>query len=214
MLQPEQSPYVRSNEAVAEEQTLAESVGVVLDFLRRQYRPIAIAVAIAVALGFIYLLTTPPTYTATASLLIDTKNAQLFQRQSTASDMPIDTGMVESQVEILKSETIALAVIDKLHLDQDPEFLNPPRGLVSTLLGVVFGLFSSHEPASDFVTKRAAVAVFQSRLEIKRVGLTYVISVGFRSPNPDRAAEIANAVANAYIDDQLESTYAAARRSR
>jgi succinoglycan biosynthesis transport protein ExoP len=213
MLQPEQSPYVRSSEAVAEEQTLTESVGVVLDFLRRQYRPIAIAVAIAIALGFIYLLTTPPTYTAAASLLIDTKNVQLFQRQSAASDMPIDTGMVESQVEILKSETIALAVIDKLHLDQDPEFLNPPRGLVSTLLGVVFGLFSSHEPASDFVIKRAAVGAFQSRLEIKRVGLTYVISVGFRLHNPDRAAQIANEVANAYIDDQLESTYAAARRA-
>jgi polysaccharide biosynthesis transport protein len=213
MLQPEQSPYASSSEAVSEEQTLAESFRAVLDFLRRQYRPIAVAVAIGVALGFIYLLTTPPTYTATASLLIDTKNVQLFQRQSAASDMPIDTGMVESQVEILKSETIALAVIDKLHLDQDPEFLNPPRGLVSTLLGVVFGLFSSHEPASDFVIKRATVAAFQSRLEIKRVGLTYVISVGFRLHNPDRAAQIANEVANAYIDDQLESTYAAARRA-
>ncbi len=40
-----------------------------------------------------------------------------------------------------------------------------------------------------------------------------MISVGFRLHNPDRAAQIANEVANAYIDDQLESTYAAARRA-
>ena len=80
---------------------------------------------------------------ATASLLIDTKKVQLFQQQSMFSEMPIDAGMVDSQVEILKSETIALAVIDKLHLDQDPEFVNPRGGLLGTLLGVAMGLFSS-----------------------------------------------------------------------
>ena len=199
--------------ALRTEQTPADAFRAILDFLRRQYRAIAVAVAIAVALGFIYALTTPPTYTATASLLIDTKKAQLFQQQSMFSEMPIDAGMVDSQVEILKSETIALAVIDKLHLDQDPEFVNPRGGLVGTLLGVAMGLFSSDEPPSDFVIKRAAVGSFQGRLDIKRVGLSYVISVGFKSPNPDRAAQIANEVANAYIDDQLESKYEAARRA-
>jgi succinoglycan biosynthesis transport protein ExoP len=92
--------------------------------------------------------------------------------------------------------------------------MNPPRGLVSTLMGVVMGLFSSHgPPPSDFDIKRAAVSAFQSRLEVRRVGLTYVIAIGFRSPSPDGAAQVANAVANAYIDDQLEAKYAAARRA-
>ena len=213
MLQPEQAPYVRSIESVADEQTPADAFRAILDFLRRQYRAIAVAVAIALALGFIYALTTPPTYTATASLLIDTKKVQLFQQQSMFSEMPMDAGMVESQVEILKSETIALAVINKLHLDQDPEFVNPRGGLIGTLLGVAMGLFSSHEPPSDFAIKRAAVGSFQGRLDIKRVGLSYVISVGFKSLNPDRAAQIANEVADAYIDDQLESKYEAARRA-
>jgi succinoglycan biosynthesis transport protein ExoP len=135
------------------------------------------AVAIAVALGFIYILTTPPMYTATASLMIDTKKVQLFQQQSMFSDMPMDAGRVESQVEILKSETVAQAVINKLHLDQDPEFVKPRAGLIGTLLGVMTGLFSfpsSNEPPSDFVIKRAAVGSFQGRLEIKRVGLSCI----------------------------------------
>ena len=213
MLQPEQSPY-RTTEAVPEGQAPTDSLWAVLGFLRRQYRPIAAAVAIAITLGFIYVLTTPPTYTADASLLIDTRKAQLFQQQSMFSDAPVDTSMIDSQVEILKSESIALAVIDKLHLDQDPGFMNPPRGLVSTLMGVVMGLFSSHgPPPSDFDIKRAAVSAFQSRLEVRRVGLTYVIAIGFRSPSPDGAAQGANAAADAYIEDQLESKYAAARRA-
>ena len=68
---------------------------------------IGLAVAIMIAMGFIYILTTPPSFTATTTMIIDTKKVQLFQQQSMFSDMPIDAGTVESQVEILKSETIA-----------------------------------------------------------------------------------------------------------
>ena len=60
---------------------------------------------------------------------------------------------------------------------------------------------------------RHAVQAFQDRLGIRRIGLTYVIQISFRSYSPDRAAQIANAVADAYIDDQLESKYQAARRA-
>ena len=60
---------------------------------------------------------------------------------------------------------------------------------------------------------RQAVGVFESRLGIKRVGLTYVIQISFQSHNPERAAEIANAVADAYIDDQLEAKFESARRA-
>ena len=67
------------------------------------------------------------------------------------NDLPIDTSAVESQVEILKSETIALAVIKKLHLTEDPEFVGPGGGLIGTLLGAVTGLFASNEPSSEFV---------------------------------------------------------------
>ena len=43
--------------------------------------------------------------------------------------------------------------------------------------------------------------------------MTYIIAISFRSLNADRAAQIANAVADAYIDDQLESKFQAARRA-
>lgn len=48
---------------------------------------------------------------------------------------------------------------------------------------------------------------------MRRVGLTYVILISFRSFDPELAAQIANAVANAYIDDQLEAKYQSARRA-
>ena len=96
---------------------------------------IAVAAAITIAMGVIYLLTAPPSFTATATMLIDTKKIQLFQQQSMFNDIPIDASSVESQVEILKSETIALAVIKHLHLTEDPEFVGSGGGLIGTLLG-------------------------------------------------------------------------------
>jgi succinoglycan biosynthesis transport protein ExoP len=48
---------------------------------------------------------------------------------------------------------------------------------------------------------------------VRRIGLTYVMEVSFRSLDRDKAAQIANAVANAYVVDQLEAKYLAARRA-
>jgi succinoglycan biosynthesis transport protein ExoP len=184
----------------------------VVDFTRRQYPVIVFATAIAVALGLIYILTAAPTFTATSSMIIDTRKLQLFGQQSIFSEMPIDTSAVESQVEILKSENIALAVIKKLNLADDPEFVGG-GGLIGSLFGALTGLFSSSESTSEFTLQRQAVRAFKNKLTVKRVGLTYVMLISFQSRDPNRAAVIANAVANAYIDDQLEAKYDSARRA-
>jgi polysaccharide biosynthesis transport protein len=186
------------------------------DFVRRQYPIIGFVLAIAIALGFVYVMTTPPSFTATTTMMIDAKRVQLFQQPSMINDLPIDAATVESQIEVLKSETVAQAVIDKLHLVNDPEFVGPGGGLIGTVLNLVTSLFSFGETAnidSDFASKRTAVGNFESKLNIRRVGLTYVINISFQSLNPGRAAEVANAVANAYIDDQLEAKFDSARRA-
>ena len=55
-------------------------------------------------------------------------------------------------------------------------------------------LLSGGEPPSSFEVERQAVETFEKQLVVKRLGLTYVISVSFRSLNPDRAAQITNAI--------------------
>src|ERR1039458_9222676 len=112
MRQPEYPQSVQSTDSIAELiPSPADTFKSVLDFTRRQYPVIAFALAVALALGFVYALTTPPSYTASTTMMIDAKKVQLFQQQSIVNDLPIDASTVESQVEILKSETIAEAVI-------------------------------------------------------------------------------------------------------
>ena len=60
---------------------------------------------------------------------------------------------------------------------------------------------------------RQAIFVFKKKLDIQRVGMSYVIEIDFTSQNPDRAAQIANAVANAYVEDQLDVRYQANQRA-
>ena len=129
------------------------------------------------------------------------------------SELPLDEGTVESQVEILKSDSLALAVIKKLNLTQDPEFVGSSGGLLGTLFQFVTGLLASNGPSSEFELTRRAVTVFQSRLNVRRIGLTYIIAISFRSLESDRAAQIANAVADAYVDDQLDAKYQSALRA-
>ena len=115
------------------------------------------------------------------------------------------------QVEILKSENIALKVIKDLHLEDDPEFADGGFNPIRAILGLIFD--SGESSQTENARVRQAVRIFQTRLGVRRVGLTYVMEVSFRSFDRDRAAEIANAIANAYVVDQLEAKYLAARRA-
>src|SRR5262249_8447700 len=105
------------------------------------------------------------------------------------------------------------SVIKDLHLEQDPEFVGSSGGLVGRVIGLISNLVLSDEPKSELDLARRALTVFQNRLTVRRVGLTYVIEINFESTNPDRAAQIANAIANAYIDDKLEAKYQTTRRA-
>ena len=226
MLQTFKTPTYRGAETPApgpDYASLEELFKIFTGFLHRQYPVIVVAFLLTVALTAIYLFTTPPSFTAFAKLLIDTRKVQLFQQQSVLGDAPPDTLLVDSQVEVLQSENVALAVIKDLHLTKDPQFLWPKVGLFSAIKGSVLGLVdsvlrlfqSSSTSTSDpeFALTRAAVERFQSQLIITRAGLTYIISVGFRAQDAQQAAKIANAVVDAYIADQMEAKYQAALRA-
>src|SRR6266851_1081587 len=193
---------------------VAELSAYFASFVRRQYPIILFVALLTMGLGAVYVISTPSSYTAQATMIIDTRKVQLFQQQSIMGELAIDTAMVASQVEILKSENIAAAVIKELRLFEDPEFVSPQGGLLSALSDFIPNLFGPpDEHRSEFELARAAMGSFKGQLNVKRSGLTYVIEISFRSRNPEHAAQIANAVADAYVVDQLNAKYQATRRA-
>src|ERR1700733_11350270 len=111
--------------------SLEELYATLIAFVRRQFPVIIFIMLLTLALATLYIFTTPPRYTGEAVLIIDTHKLNLFQQQNPLGiDTPVDTAMVDSQVEILKSENIALSVIKELHLIDDAEFVGPGGGLI------------------------------------------------------------------------------------
>src|SRR5580692_1993049 len=183
-------------------------------YIRRQFPIIVVAVLLSIGLGIVYLLTTPPMFTAEASMIIDTRGAQFSTKQQQPEYSATDTtGMVESQVELIQSENVSLEVIKRFHLANDPEFSGKRVGLFGGLIDSVSNMFSHDVPKSDYERMRQAAEVFAKRLTVRRMGLSYIIQISFQSLDPQRAADIANAVADKYITDQLEGKFDAARRA-
>ena len=132
---------------------------------RRRFGVFVLVFSVCVMCGAIYLYIAPPKFMAQASLLIDTRKAQLFQQQSVVGDATVDSVTVDSQIEVLKSEAIAAAVVKDLHLTSDPEFVGSKPGVLGTLLGYL----SSRAPPSEVELQEQAKAVFRAGILPKRV---------------------------------------------
>ncbi len=212
MLQTERNsfpPYPESESGASETTaSIPEMVATVLGFVRRRLLIIVLTFVTVTAVGVpVVLKLVKALYNATATVLIDNRKYQMFQHQTMVGDTPIDGGYaLESQIEILKSENVGLAVVRKLHLADDPEFGSPKRGLLGRILG-------SSQVASDDARERRSLGVLAANMTARRSGPTYVIEIGYKSLDAERAAAVANAIAEAYIDDQLQGKAEALRRA-
>lgn len=188
---------------------LGDTVEFARTFLLRQYPVILFCTLLAIAVAAIYLLVIPPRYTAHTVMILDARKGQFFEQQSILADVPADMAWVESQVKIVKSENIVERVIKNLHLSGLPEFSEVAP--FNALLGS-FG--STLRPLrSEFELTREAVEAFENSLDVSQVGLSYVLDISFTSNDANRAAQIANSVADSYIVDQLDVRFETNRRA-
>ena len=199
----EQAPGYGAQEA---EPPPVDPIEFFVGLIRRQFVLILSVTAVAIALAAVYIFTTPPTYSARATLIIDRGKVQA-QLGGMSRELPVDMLEVDSQIQLIKSENVTRSVVEKLNLRTDPEFVGPPAGIVGWLRGLLAGGF---EEPSDL--NRAALDGVASRLFVSRSG-GVVIEIEFRSRNPEKAANIANAFVDGYFQDQLNSRYMAAQQA-
>ncbi len=164
-----------------------------------------------------------PKYTSTSQVLISEDNSQpLPGQQAQAPDQQPDQTAVESEVELVKSRTIAERVIDQLNLQNDPEFnaaRQPPSIMGALKDAVTLKSLREHwlrgktagTPAqiAAKIERQNIVDALEGRLGVNRVGLTRVIEISFTSIDREKAALISNTWAQQYIEQKFATAEAA-----
>ena len=160
-----------------------------------------------VAVTMIYTLRQPHVYQASATLDIEQSAPQVLGSkvedvvdQGGGGGMWFSREFYETQYKIITSRSVAQRVVDKLALASDPDFLD---------------LASGGDPAErKRLTAHAdAVAVLQGRTLVEPIKDSHLVLVHVEDTNPQRAALLTNALAQAYIDENADRRLEATRNA-
>jgi succinoglycan biosynthesis transport protein ExoP len=182
------------------------------DFVNRQWRPIALITGLAILVGIAYLALAPRMYTAQTDMIIDTKRVSFTQSELATENRIVEDASVESEIETTKSERVAGVVAKRLNLNTDPEFIGTGESLKQRIVSLLRPTAPASEPSNEEVM-RGVVGKLRGNLSVTRVGRSYIEQIGYTSLDPDKAAKIANAFADAYIEDQLDAKFEATHRA-
>lgn len=184
----------------------------VISVLRREIKLVAVTLAVVLAVAFVYLTRVTPLYTAAALIRIDPQETNLLNpTQVSASNASVESTRIETEVEVLKSDSLAIQTIQLLDLQSTPEF-GPALSIIEKFKAAI-GFEPSSAPSNAELTTDSLRA-FKESLSVRRRGLTYIVAVEVRSSKPDQSALIANTHAQTYIQDQITSRSSTSMASR
>lgn len=186
--------------ARATETDLDIDLGALFGSLARNWLRILVIAFCVAAVAFMLASVATRHYKAETRVLIETRESVFTRPETAGSDSPLlDEQGVASQVEVMASSDLLKQVARDLNLADVPEF--EASGEVSLLgrMMIIAGLKSDpiEMPPEDRVLK-----AFRERLNIYRVERSRVIVVEFSSESPRLAAEVPNAIADAYLSLQ------------
>lgn len=201
-------------------------------FWRRKSLVLGIVVLL-VGLAAVGLTVMTKLYTAQTDLMIESREQKVSDLQAVLGDVLPDKEGLLSEIEVIRSRRIAGKVVDQLRLVEDSEFNDElqPAGVVASLLADARDALAGVLPADTFAAffsgedpklspeerlareREAVIDEFLEQLAVSVKGQSRVIVIYFTSKDADKAATIANAVADAYILEQLEAKFEATQRA-
>jgi polysaccharide biosynthesis transport protein len=172
------------------------SISYVLDILRRRRQIVIWVIALSFCAGLILALR-PRTYLASGTLQIRPGTANAYKSQVSNSAPNSDSDdRIESEVLILQSRTLLLAVADELHLYADPSIAGTAG--------------KGNTGASDPAVQARVVAALSNMVKIRRNPKTQIITVECTARSPILASSIVSTLMNQYIhriyETRLSST--------
>ncbi|NRB20648.1 MAG: polysaccharide biosynthesis tyrosine autokinase [Rhodobacteraceae bacterium] len=173
---------------------------------------------IALLLGGYYAFEVAvPKYRATTTLALQIRNEQVVDLQSVLSGVSTESAALNTELEVMRSRSLMLKLVNELDLTADPEFnatLRPaPQFSVRLLINKALSLAGKAVPKEDIPTAagilNAAIGASGNAIAVSNTRNTYVFNINATTENPVKSALISNTLANLYIQDQIDIKFQA-----
>lgn len=176
--------------------------------IRRQASVVLLCIVVGIVLTLTAIVFARPMYTANVSLYLDADAAADVARSDVATAIDLDT-----HAELIRSENTTVAVIGSLNLTEVPEFAAERSTIRSAILSMRNALGLNTEVAGKVDPLLPVIQKVRAGLTVARNGNTRVLNLAFTSRSPELSVKVANAFAQAYIDNiSFRDAGAVARR--
>jgi len=162
----------------------------ILRFVNRRKMILLAGTVLATALAWATASTMPPRFEATAVLALDAPKIQIVEHE-VVSRLPQEASALRTELDVMRSRSVNEEVVDRLGLINDPDVLREAAGVASE--------------AVPHLTRSQLTDWLLGHLKVSNDGRSLTIVVSFTSESPERAARIANAIAENYLDNQVQT---------
>jgi len=207
-----------------------------ISILRRRTKLLLTVLTVIPILTALYVSSLPKQYSASSLLLIESQRERVLGIEAVVPSLGGDNNTVQTEAEYIASREIAIKTVRALGLMDDPEFnpelddasrrhwadrwlANAPEELLTPFEPLVRWVIEtgSDQPAAGPASPPDTLALvtdhFLERLTVEASRFARVITIRFRSTNPETAERVANGVADSYLRDNRERREEALRRA-
>ncbi len=162
---------------------------------------------VSTIIGVLTAFSMTPIYVATVSLLIEPDQPKIISLDPLQNNTNIKY-FYETQREIINSRKLASSVVEKLELENHPEFDEKQnKNIKSYILELIpeGWLPEDNLPINEESAASKLLDEFNERLYVSNKEQSQVMQISFEASDPGLSADVANAVAEAYVNTGLES---------
>jgi capsular exopolysaccharide synthesis family protein len=194
------------------------------DYLRVLYKrrwPALTAFLIVFVGTCILTFTATPIYNARVQLLIEKENSNVVTFKEAVEQNQIADDYYQTQYKILQSRALARRTLDALQAWHYAQFDSPDTSQSKGLRATIAGWFSRDNGArapelpgpDETKTQSRSIDLFLKDLTVTPVRNSRLVDVTYDSPYPEVAARVANGLAKAYIEQNMEFKYLSSKEA-
>ncbi len=173
-----------------------------LTVIRKRWRLAACFAALTLCLSAAIAFSIKPEYAPWARLEIDPPGSETFSMQSAANSAS-ELQYLETQAQSLQTDDLAIAVIRKLGLDKNSDFVSKTTSDTA-----------SADPLVLTPNENSALRTLRSRLKVLHDPNSHVIAVSVTTHDPRLAADVTNSMVQMFVDRTLQARHDTIAHSR